>query len=290
MRVPLAKALGGGPLRGSRLLRFVFIDESGTGDPDREPYVTLAAVVVHADQQLRKLEDYLTAMAEEFVPKDTRHLFKGFHATELYSGGKVFKRDQNNFGCWRHILDELATIPEKFDMPISWGYVRRADFIPGGKYHDGSIKAGISPIVAAQMAAFATASVGIDHWFNKAADTDEIGQFVLENNEQSKRFIRDAHRVLADPKSRHRVLPDSVNELRQIGRVRWAIYFEEKGESNATQMADFCAWAIARRLAGVPDSARYCDPLLPFLVNKLRDSPDGVLIPESGSPTKMSLS
>jgi hypothetical protein len=82
-------------LAGNKLMRFIFVDESGTGNPKFEPFIVVAAIIVHADKQLTKLEEYLGAMAAEFVPVETRHLFKGFHAVELYSGGAVFKRDKD---------------------------------------------------------------------------------------------------------------------------------------------------------------------------------------------------
>src|SRR5579872_5464857 len=103
MRPVFLRALGGRPLAGNKLMRFVFVDESGTGNPAREPFVVVAAIIVHADKQLTKLEEYLAAMAAEFVPPETRQHFRGFHAVELYAGGKVFQRDKTKLDRWWHV-------------------------------------------------------------------------------------------------------------------------------------------------------------------------------------------
>src|SRR5258706_1348820 len=131
MSAPIA--LGGAPLLGGDLVRFVYLDESGTGDPKREPWVVVCAVIVHADKQWRALTKYLSDLADEVVPKAKRSEFAAFHAVELLSGGKIFERDPNNFEKWWSVLDELLTIPEKFDLPIAYGRVARAWYLPGGK-------------------------------------------------------------------------------------------------------------------------------------------------------------
>ena len=73
-------------------MRFVYLDESGVGDPKREPFLVVAGVIVHADIQLKAIEKYLASMVECFVPPDKKEGFF-FHARELANGGGAFDRN-----------------------------------------------------------------------------------------------------------------------------------------------------------------------------------------------------
>jgi hypothetical protein len=63
----MLRALGGGELKGEKLVRFAYLDESGTGNPKEEPFIIVAGFVVHADKQLKDLEKYLMTMADSFA-------------------------------------------------------------------------------------------------------------------------------------------------------------------------------------------------------------------------------
>jgi hypothetical protein len=69
----------------------VHLDEAGIGNPKHEPWVVVAGVAVHADDQWRSLEQYLTTMADDFVPSHQRDGFV-FHAKDLFHGSGVFDR------------------------------------------------------------------------------------------------------------------------------------------------------------------------------------------------------
>src|SRR5690349_11146121 len=84
-------ALGGDPLCGDRLMRMVYLDESGIST--REPYLVVAGAIVHADKQWKALEKYLHHMRDDVIPPNLRKDCV-FHATDLYHGTKKFHRDQ----------------------------------------------------------------------------------------------------------------------------------------------------------------------------------------------------
>jgi hypothetical protein len=69
------RALGGGPLVGDQLVRFVYLDETGTGDPQIEPYVVVAGVMIDADRQWKDVENHLIDLADAFATPDDRLQF-----------------------------------------------------------------------------------------------------------------------------------------------------------------------------------------------------------------------
>src|SRR4029077_13876330 len=83
------------------------------------------------DKQWKPLGQYLSDMADEYAPKEHRANF-AFHAMELFSGGKIFPREKYSKEWRWRVLDELVAIPGKFDLPIVWGRVPRAELLPGG--------------------------------------------------------------------------------------------------------------------------------------------------------------
>jgi hypothetical protein len=52
-------------------------------------------------------------------------------------------------------MDELVSIPEKFDLPVVWGHVSRVSLAPGGALE---ARIPIKPVVHGQMLAFVVAS------------------------------------------------------------------------------------------------------------------------------------
>lgn len=78
------RALGGEALSVDKLDRYVYLDESGTGDPATEPFV----VMVHAvASEWKVVETHLNALADAFALPEDRPGFH-FHAQALFIGGK----------------------------------------------------------------------------------------------------------------------------------------------------------------------------------------------------------
>jgi hypothetical protein len=74
-------------------MRLVYLDEAGISNPQQEPYLVVAGIIVHADKQWYALERYLRDMVTDFIPPWLRAGFT-FHANQLFAGGgKIFDRD-----------------------------------------------------------------------------------------------------------------------------------------------------------------------------------------------------
>jgi hypothetical protein len=114
-------------------VRLVYADEAGSSNPKQEPFLIVAATIVHADQKLVAVERHLDRLVERHIPTEHQKDFV-FHATEIFNGGgKVFKRtalDDPNpewpLDRRLKIAADLAAIPKRFQLPIALGWVERA--------------------------------------------------------------------------------------------------------------------------------------------------------------------
>ncbi|HUB97199.1 MAG TPA: DUF3800 domain-containing protein [Stellaceae bacterium] len=249
-------------------MRQIFFDIAGISNPKHEPIVVCAGVITHPDKQWKLLREYLLGMVDEYVPVEHRAGF-AFHATELFSGGKVFPRDKfDREWRWR-VLDELVSIPEKFDLPIVWGRTPREMVEPGG-YLAPTTPLLVTPprVVHAQMISFTVACAAAEYWMNQVAEPDEIAQMIMENDDQSRAFIRYVQRYLSDPFFNSRF--SEQYRVFRLSRIMYPIQFEEKTDSSALQVADVCAFVLKRWCMNKPEIDRFYKPIEPFLVNSLK--------------------
>src|SRR5258706_5538592 len=103
------QSLSGVRLEGTALTRAVYMDESGTSHG--EPCLAVAAVIVHADRQLGRVEDALREIIDTFIPERCRDGFV-LHASDLFSG------------------DEKTLPPEIWEQSIRWAALQAVLSIP----------------------------------------------------------------------------------------------------------------------------------------------------------------
>jgi hypothetical protein len=247
----------------------IFFDAAGLSNPRHEPYIVIAGVVIHGDRQWKPLADYLAALADKYAPPEHRDGFV-FHATELFSGGKIFPRDKYPKEWRWKVLDELMSIPEKFGLPIVWGHVPRSEVMPGGSLaaSDFFEKIGVKPHIQGQMLAFTMAASVAEQWMRLKAGPSEIAAMFMEDDHESRMFLKVVQRLITDPKKYGRFAPEF--EPFKLTKIIYPIHFELKTDSSALQVADVAAFAIKRKCMGTPEADRFYKPLEPFLVNKLK--------------------
>ncbi|MCQ4188880.1 hypothetical protein [Methylocystis suflitae] len=111
-----AKAFGGAPLSGDRLVRVVYLDESGHSS--NEDAAIVSGVILDPDKQWLLLTNEIEALKHK-VPEQFRDNFV-FHATDLESGGK-YRRDWSDEERWT-LLNELLALPRKLNIPLVAGF------------------------------------------------------------------------------------------------------------------------------------------------------------------------
>jgi hypothetical protein len=226
------------------------MDASGLSNPEHEPFVVVAGVMIDADKQWKKITNYLSEMVDEFAPDEHRSEF-AFHATELFSGTKNFHRDHFNKELRWQILDEILSLPARYNLPVFWASITREDAAKQITK--------VAPIVAAQAIAVMGTALAADRWLEVNAE-NELAQMIMENDSQSRTTIHTVHRLFTDPDHFFDTFPKYEHPL-SVKRIIYPIHFEDKYESSALQIADACAFAIKRHLMKKPEADRFYSPL-----------------------------
>lgn len=110
-------------------MRLVYLDEAGT---DRKaPWLCVAGVIVHGDQQWPEIDKRIGALIEKYVPPEKRPGF-AFHATDIFHGsGDVFDRRKPEWADQEKrisVLLDLAGIIEDLKLPVVLGHYEKEKY------------------------------------------------------------------------------------------------------------------------------------------------------------------
>ena len=253
-------SLGGGPLHGDRFVRMVYLDESGISTG--EPYLVVSGTIIHADKQWKAVEKYLHDMRDELTPPNLRKDCI-FHATDLFHGTKKFHRDRWPKERRFAILDELVSIPAKFDLPLICGFVRKCEFRERLRVHNLTLPRSLA--VNAQAVAFTISALAANSWMEVKSERDEVALLIAEDNKEARAAMKSMINFNRDPANMH-LLDESSHRYLPLTRIVDTAHFAEKLDSSPLQIADVCAFSIMRRLRRGDDCQRFYAPLEPNLV------------------------
>jgi len=264
----MSAAFDGSPLRGNRIVRLVYLDEAGISNPKQEPFLVVAGVTVQADTQFKEIEKYLDELADKHVPNRKKGEF-AFHAMELFHGTKNFDRQIWAFEKRLEILDDLASIPKKFDLPICWGVTDRIQAPE-------AISVPVEPQLLEQIVhshAFFKFVTQIEVVMRASAQS-EVAMLIAEDRPIMRKMLKMSHAMFRgrapikfqdvmkeifadeeDPLSR------VYNKIFPLDRIVETVHFAEKTESSLLQVADICAFAIKRHIMKASHADRLYEPL-----------------------------
>lgn len=248
-------------------MRFAYLDESGIGNAKAEPFVVVAGIIVHADRQIKAIEQYLRDMIYTYVNSHLRK-FTTFHAKELFRGGKTFTRTAYSDELRWKILHEICEIPRRFDLPVVMGCVPREQYkIAQHRSHwkDSALTAG------AQSLASICCLIAIEKYMREVDDI-EVAATIYENNDNAKRSIKDAQRMLRDSDFAKYLVSDLAwgAPYLPLSRIVETPLFSEKHECSILQVADAVAWTINRKLRNAPECDRFFEPIDKQLIIRAR--------------------
>jgi hypothetical protein len=236
-------ALFGGPLLGSKLMRFIYMDEAGTSAD--EPLVVEVALIVEADQQVH-LAERLIDETLGAVPVNFRDAFV-FHADQVWNDRKY--RD-----CWA-MADRLAFLKRmmglrlRLRIPLVFAFSRKPPSSEGvvkpedrQRLHQG---------VAFDLC------VGLaDKFIRDRCGINETAAIVHEQNQNMDRVLRSIlrNRRLAPvnipgvaPTAEEKRLGYIKQETdHRVERIRNSIFFARKDDDPLLCMADACAFGLRR--------------------------------------------
>lgn len=239
-------------------MRFAYLDESGIGNAKEEPFVVVAGVIVHADRQIKAIENYLHDMISDYV-HPLLQKFTRFHATELFNGRKTFAKQTYPRELRWKILREICEIPNKFDLPVVMG------FIPRDLYKTAPARRHWKEqelTVGAQSVASICCLIAVEKYMRQTDET-EVAAIVYENNDHARSAIRKAQRMLKDPDSAEHITSSLAwgGAYLPLSRIVESPLFSEKNESSILQVADAVAWAINRKLRNADECDRFFEPI-----------------------------
>lgn len=245
-------------------MRIAYLDESGRSR--HEPIMVAAGVIVHGDRDYRRIEGALIHLAADVIPEPDRAGFV-FHASDIFSGTGYFKDRE----IWPRearypILLRLAGIVAAFKLPVVFGHLVKAPY---------RAEIAASPILAPRaprvleedtdigehMSVFAQVEIATEYQM-RSYPRDEICMVVAEDTDRVKRGLKEAHSLLRDPGRIAGTEFAAISAL-PLERVVDTPHFATKAESPLLQLADVCAFLIARRLRRREDSQPFFEVIAP---------------------------
>ena len=265
------RAFGGAPLEGNKIVRLVYLDETGIANLDHEPIMVVSAVIINADKQWHAIEAHLRSLTAEVIPEHQREGFV-FHAFELFSGVRRFPKEEWSLERRLEILDALVAIPKKFDLTVCFGQTDRRT-APPLQVHTTEKEATRLREIATHANSFLRCCIQVE-LLMRATAPDEVAMLIAEDRDTVRKALKFAHSVFSGGKSA--LLEELMREpqfgnalyklLLPFRRIIDTVHFAQKSESSLLQIADVCAFAIKRHVMKKPHSARLFDPLKDQLI------------------------
>lgn len=230
-------SISGVPLAGNRLLRMTYLDEAGISS--REPIAVVAAIMIDVDGHLPPLQADMEAIIEKLAPEFENFYF---HATDIWNGNGIFEgRKEWPFERRIELLNALAEIPAKYELPISIGMFVKSN----ADDRLNSLPAEKQKIFHA--IAFAECCMGVEEIMRKAL-SDEITIIVAENCPHIRKDLKDMMIIL---KSQELIEEYRLGEYKMLPfkHIKDETYFSDKS-ALCLQLADFCAFTVRAYYAG----------------------------------------
>lgn len=234
-------SLTGHKLRGERMTKLVYLDETGTNKKD--PFLVVAGVVVDPDKDLSALEQGLKNIILELIPEPlflSESMTKGFsfHAVDYMNGGKAYESYKKE-GGWTFeqgyaVAEAIVDVVEKTNSAVALGVARKSELDDIGKAEYHSI-------------ALARAACGIERYM--------LGKFpgencilIAENHDQHREALKDMVRIITNPL--YSIRSGLGTGAFPLLTIRDTVHFVTKTESFGCQVADTVCYIIKKSIDG----------------------------------------
>jgi hypothetical protein len=255
-------SLSGVRLDGEKLVRFVYLDESGISI--NEAVTVVAGVIVDADKQWKAVEKGIDDLIVKFIgatagparlPKILRAALV-LHASDMFHGsGPIFNRQACSLEKSHATLKELLGIPSRFHLPVVFGYVIKERVAQTGS--PAQRRRALREATALEQAlAFTLCATAAEQYMRTKADPTEIATLIAENNPQTWKAVRTMHDLLRgtiftdsevkDWSSMLKLGPDFL----PLRKIVDSVHFQEKDGAYLLQIADACAVIIRYFIEG----------------------------------------
>lgn len=206
-----SRSFSGHSLDGDRRLRLVYLDEAGTST--HEPVTVVAGVIINADRDWKKLENYLLGVRDAYIPVHQRDGCI-FHAKDISAGNKIYS-DKDIWPIQRrqNFIKEILYARPLLGFSVSVGIARNLD--NSKKNSDTLIR---------HLMAYSCCLLGCESYMRDFGDKDEIATIIAEDTPTAKKHIKRAHLDMIDKNS---TFPD-FREYISIRHIVDTVHFAEK--------------------------------------------------------------
>jgi hypothetical protein len=266
------RSISGVELLGNRLLRSIYLDETGISENDQLALV--AGVIINDDEQFSSVESAIQDLVKQYIPEEHQNGFC-FHAKELFFGtGPVFKdRDkyppERRFEALRAVLE----LPRALQLPVSMGYVWK-DQAQAPSEYNARARSAFYHGFANFMCVIAAEKYMID-----ICGPKDLARLVAELNADNQKVLEMAHEILRGRGDQTNIQNitgqlEYVRPYLPVRRIKDGISFMKKRDAPILQIADACAFIL--RVWLEKKSSEQITQLLQafFGDNKFPDPPD----------------
>ncbi|RXF75470.1 DUF3800 domain-containing protein [Hansschlegelia zhihuaiae] len=245
-----SKAFFGGPLWGDWPLRYIFMDEAGTSDP--EPVTVVVGIIASADEHVMSAEALVREIYDTVPPQFKKDFV--FHATDILNKTKY----QDGWS----MTDRLALLKCMMSVPIRIGMsVCLSARWRGACDYSKTDMMEMSPAQLDHAMAFGLCLTTADRHIRNHAHPREVATVVAEDDPKMRKFLKKLPMGLKNnpihlSPSHLRCVPADVEAgycvqsgVVSISRIRNSVHFVEKDEDPLVQVADACAFGFRRFFA-----------------------------------------
>ena len=238
-------SLSGVPLAGNRIVRTIYVDESGTSA--NEKILVVAGVIIDADRQWMDIANYVGALIKEYVPAEKRIGYV-IHATRLFNGYHML--DPGSCRNEMDLLRKLMEIPRLFGISVGFGALRKV--APPDHVNTPKKQKKFNAILHAM--AHIGCVIACEKYMIENALPNEIATMVAENREEAKSIVKHTHDLMrgaiGDVIGFIENMDENWCEYLPVKRIVDTVHFAGKNDALYLQLADAFAFVFRRFLEG----------------------------------------
>ena len=237
-------------------MRVLYLDEAGIGKMESDPIMVVAGVLIHADSQWMALANRLEEILRDATPLGAAvpsHL----HAKDIFHGSREFDRrtwsDTIRFG----LLAKIAALPVEFDVPVVWAHIDRKEWAQDRK------ATGDSPaelLTDAYTICAVTCLMKTEVYMRTQENRTEVASVVLEQNGSIQQRVPEMVQFMRNPGPETDNLMPGWERTIPLRHIIDAPAAQPKSASSILQLADYCAFALKRRLQSAAKSDKLVAP------------------------------
>lgn len=236
------------PLLGHNLVRLIYLDEAGRDY--RSHFLSVAGVLIHGDAEYPRVEERILALIEKYVAEPELRPEFVFHATHIFSGSGYFDRRKPKWsddGSRMEVLNALASIIDDLNLPVVFGNYEKEKFASGEYAIEGAENERTDRL---HDLAILDCLCRADQWVARYAPS-ELAVIFHEDLPRNKKVIKFTARM-ARSEALLKKYGWPENAILDLGlplkHIVDSVNFVEKADARPLQLADLCAFILARGL------------------------------------------